>query len=305
MRRGLAGSGASGGSLILRAARFIAKAWRLVPASVALSALIVFSFALLAVFASIVCRYAPETTNLLGRLRPPWPLEGSAPSHLLGTDELGRDILSRLLHGMRISFLIALAGTAMGAAIGVFLGFLAAHFRNIVDALVLTAIDFNASLPFIVLALAILAFFGSKIHVIVVIMAVYGWDRYARLTRNLALSALTEGYAGALRALGAGPGRIYARHVLPNIAGVLVVNMTLNFPGTILLETSLSFLGVGVQPPLTSLGTLLGFGREYLDTAWWIAAAPGAVIVLTTLAISILGDFVMAAIDKGGVEERT
>jgi peptide/nickel transport system permease protein len=224
-------------------------------------------------------------------------MEGSTSGHLLGTDELGRDVLSRVLHGMRVSFLIALAGTVAGGLIGVFLGFMAAHFRKAVDALVLTAIDFNAALPFIILALAILAFFGSRIYIIVIIMAIYGWDRYARLTRNLALSALTEGYAGALRTLGAGPPRIYLRHILPNIASVLIVNMTLNFPGTILLETSLSFLGVGVQPPMTSLGTLLGFGREYLTTAWWIAAAPGAVIVMTTLAVSTLGDFVMAVLE--------
>jgi peptide/nickel transport system permease protein len=253
--------------------------------------------------AGVVCAHAPERGDLTARLRPPAPLAGSSLDHPLGTDELGRDVLSRVLHGLRVSFLVALAGTVLGALIGVALGFLAAHFRSAADAMVLTAIDFNAALPFIVLALAILAFFGSRIGVIVVIMGVYGWDRYARLTRNLALAALTEGYAGAVRALGAGPARIYLGHVLPNIAGVLIVNMTLNFPGTILLETSLSFLGVGVQPPLTSLGTLLGFGREYLTTAWWIAVVPGAVIVAVTLAISILGDYLMAAL-SGAEGER-
>jgi peptide/nickel transport system permease protein len=256
----------------------------------------------MAVLAPVISPAAPEKTDLAGRLAPPWPLEGSSLARPLGTDELGRDMLSRLFFALRVSFLVALCGTALGAAIGVFLGFLAAGRRGLADAMVLSAIDFNAASPFVIMALAILAFFGSRIHVIIVIMAIYGWDRYARLTRNLALSALTEGYAGALRTLGAGPGRVYLRHILPNIAGVLVVNMTLNFPGTILLETSLSFLGVGVQPPLTSLGTLLGFGREYLTTAWWIAAAPGAVIVATTLAISIFGDYAMAALE-GGQEE--
>jgi peptide/nickel transport system permease protein len=253
----------------------------------------------MAALADVICANAPETTHLLDRLKPPWPFPCSDRSYLLGTDELGRDILSRLLHGARVSFLIALGGTVAGAGLGVTLGFLAAHFRKLVDAVILTAIDFNAALPFIVMALAVLAFFGSKIPIIIGIMAIYGWDRYARLTRNLALSALTEGYAGALRTLGAEPGRIYLKHILPNIANVLIVNMTLNFPGTILLETSLSFLGVGVQPPLTSLGTLLGYGRDYLTTAWWIAAIPGSVIVVVTLAISTLGDFVMDALEGG------
>jgi peptide/nickel transport system permease protein len=268
---------------------------------VAAAAAILTALALLAALAPVVCAHAPETTNLLNRLKPPALLPGGGFGHLLGTDELGRDILSRTLHGTRVSFLVALAGTLAGTAIGVVLGFLAAHFRRLFGPVVLAAIDLNAALPFIVMALAILAFFGSRVHVIVAVMAIHGWDRYARLTRNLAVSALTEGYAGALRALGAGPFRVYGRHVLPNIAGVLVVNMTLNFPGTILLETSLSFLGVGVQPPLTSLGTLLGFGREYLTTAWWIAMAPGAVIVVVTLSISIVGDFVMGALE-GAVE---
>lgn len=135
--------------------------------------------------------------------------------------------------------------------------------------------------------LTILGFFlGTDVTVIIVIMAVYGWDRYARLTRNLSRSAYTEGYACALEGLG-----------LPNIASALVVNMTLNFPGMILLETSLSFLGVGVQPPMSSLGTMLGFGRDYLTTAWWIAVIPGLVIVVSTLSMSILGDWVQQKLE--------
>ncbi|WP_037383321.1 ABC transporter permease [Serratia sp. DD3] len=256
-----------------------------------------------ALLADLLTQHTPEGTNLMARLKPPFPLPGSSFSHLLGTDELGRDLLSRVLHGMRISFLIACAGTIAGMVLGVFLGFLAAQRRGWVDDVVLMLIDFNASLPFIIIALAILAFFGSGMTIIISIMAIYGWDRYARLSRNLARAALTEGYASALQALGAGAPRIYLRHILPNIAGVLIVNMTLNFPGTILLETSLSFLGVGVQPPMTSLGMLLGFGRDYLTTAWWIAVIPGTIIVVATLSISVLGDFVQNQLD--GVIQRS
>lgn len=146
--------------------------------------------------------------------------------------------------------------------------------------------------------LTILGFFlGTDVTVIIVIMAVYGWDRYARLTRNLSRSAYTEGYACALEGLGLPTVSIALRHILPNIASALVVNMTLNFPGMILLETSLSFLGVGVQPPMSSLGTMLGFGRDYLTTAWWIAVIPGLVIVVSTLSMSILGDWVQQKLE--------
>ena len=218
-------------------------------------------------------------------------------AHILGTDELGRDVFSRLVYSLRLSFLLAIAGTILGAIIGTFLGFLAARFGGIVDDVVNAGIDFTASLPFIILALTILAFLGTNVTVIIVIMAVYGWDRYARLTRNLARSAYTEGYASALEGLGIPTWRIGLKHILPNIASALVVNMTLNFPGMILLETSLSFLGVGVQPPMSSLGTMLGFGRDYLTTAWWIAVVPGVVIVISTLSMSILGDFVQQKLE--------
>ena len=220
--------------------------------------------------------------DLMARLVAPF----TSSAHILGTDELGRDILTRLLYSLRLSFVLAVCGTLIGAILGTALGFLAARCGGVVDDLVNVGVDFTASLPFIILALTILAFLGTDVKVIIVIMAFYGWDRYAKLSRNLARSAYTEGYAGALEGLGLPTRRILLKH----IASALVVNMTLNFPGMILLETSLSFLGVGVQPPMSSLGTMLGFGRDYLTTAWWIAVVPGVTIVISTLSMSVLGD---------------
>ncbi len=240
-----------------------------------------------------IAPYGLEDMDLMARLVP--PLTSSA--HILGTDELGRDVLTRLLYSLRLSFVLAVCGTLIGAVLGTALGFLAARFGGVVDDLVNVGVDFTASLPFIILALTILAFLGTDVSVIIVIMAVYGWDRYAKLSRNLARSAYTEGYAGALEGLGIPTRRILIRHILPNIASALVVNMTLNFPGMILLETSLSFLGVGVQPPMSSLGTMLGFGRDYLTTAWWIAVVPGVTIVVSTLSMSILGDWVQQRLE--------
>ncbi|HIU37858.1 MAG TPA: ABC transporter permease [Candidatus Aphodousia faecigallinarum] len=260
------------------------------------SAGLLFIFFSFGVFAPWIAPYDIEQMDLASRLTMPF----TNFAHILGTDELGRDVFSRLVYSLRLSFLLAIAGTILGAIIGTTLGFLAARFGGLVDDVLNAAVDFTASLPFIILALTILAFLGTNVTVIVVIMAVYGWDRYARLTRNLARSAYTEGYANALEGLGLPTWRIAIRHILPNIASALVVNMTLNFPGMILLETSLSFLGVGVQPPMSSLGTMLGFGRDYLTTAWWIAVIPGVVIVLSTLSMSILGDFVQQKLEPQG-----
>ena len=260
------------------------------------SAGLLFLFFICGVLAPWIAPYDLEQMDLASRLTMPF----TSFAHILGTDELGRDVFSRLVYSLRLSFLLAIAGTILGAIIGTTLGFLAARFGGIVDDTLNAAVDFTASLPFIILALTILAFLGTNVTVIVVIMAVYGWDRYARLTRNLARSAYTEGYANALEGLGIPTWRIAIRHILPNIASALVVNMTLNFPGMILLETSLSFLGVGVQPPMSSLGTMLGFGRDDLTTAWWIAVIPGVVIVLSTLSMSILGDFVQQKLEPQG-----
>ena len=240
-----------------------------------------------------IAPYGLEDMDLMARLVAPF----TSSAHILGTDELGRDILTRLLYSLRLSFVLAVCGTLISAILGTALGFLAARFGGVVDDLVNVGVDFTASLPFIILALTILAFLGTDVKVIIVIMAFYGWDRYAKLSRNLARSAYTEGYAGALEGLGLPTRRILLKHILPNIASALVVNMTLNFPGMILLETSLSFLGVGVQPPMSSLGTMLGFGRDYLTTAWWIAVVPGVTIVISTLSMSVLGDWVQQKLE--------
>ena len=259
-------------------------------ATAALILAILFTGGLLAPW---IAPYGLEDMDLMARLVAPF----TSSAHILGTDELGRDILTRLLYSLRLSFVLAACGTLIGAILGTALGFLAARFGGVVDDLVNVGVDFTASLPFIILALTILAFLGTDVKVIIVIMAFYGWDRYAKLSRNLARSAYTEGYAGALEGLGLPTRRILLKHILPNIASALVVNMTLNFPGMILLETSLSFLGVGVQPPMSSLGTMLGFGRDYLTTAWWIAVVPGVAIVISTLSMSVLGDWVQQKLE--------
>jgi peptide/nickel transport system permease protein len=270
---------------------------RRLPLMVLLSAMSLIALIVVALGADWIAPYDYQAIDLRGRLAPSFWAEGGSLKHLLGTDDLGRDMLSRLIFSVRMSLFVALLGAVIGAVIGTTLGFLAAHFGGWVDDVVMAAIDFQAALPFMILALAVVATLGNSLMLFIALMGIYGWERYARLTRGLTLSAVTHGYAVAVRTLGAGPMRIYGRHILPNIANALIVNMTLNFPQTILLETSLSFLGLGIQPPLTSLGNMVGFGRDYLLTAWWIAIFPALAIFLATLAMSILGDWARDRLD--------
>lgn len=249
-----------------------------------------------ALFADHLRPFSITALDLKHRLSPPVGFGGNW-LHPLGTDELGRDVLSRLIASIRISLLIAFGATAIGTVIGTSLGFLAAHFRGWVEQVVLALIDFQAALPFLIMALAVLAFFGNALPLFICLMGFYGWERHARIARGLAIAANAQGYAAAIRQLGASPARIYGMHVLPNVASTLIVSATLSFPEIILLESGLSFLGLGVQPPLTSLGNMVGYAREYLQRAPWILLSPGTVIVLTTLCIGIAGDWLRDRLD--------
>lgn len=230
------------------------------------------------------------TSNLLLRLRPP-VLWGGEASHVLGTDELGRDLLARLVLSIKTSLLLAVVGTTIGAVLGTAMGMAAAAIGGLVDELIMMLVDVQAALPFIIIALTVVAVFGNQFWLFMLVVGVYGWERYARIARGMTLAALEDGYSTATAALGGSPLRIHLLHILPNIAGPLIVAFTLNFPETLLLETTLSFLGLGIQPPATSLGTMLGDGRTYITSAWWIAVVPGLVLASATLAASLIGDW--------------
>jgi peptide/nickel transport system permease protein len=247
---------------------------------------------IIAIAADWIRPYSITAMDLKSRLVMP-----GHPLHWLGTDEVGRDVLSRLIESIRVSLLIAFGATIISTLLGTTVGFLAANFRKTVEQIVLTLADFQAALPFLILALSVLAFFGNSMMLLVCLMGLYGWERYARIARGLAISASSQGYAAAATQLGAKQSWVYLRHILPNIASTLIVSMTLTFPEIILLESSLSFLGLGVQPPKSSLGNMVGYGREYLTTAPWIMLAPAFVIMFTTLSISILGDWLRDKLD--------
>lgn len=264
----------------------------LIPMSVIASMVWLGLMILVAVLGPSLMPYAFTAIDLKARLAIPF-----TSLHLLGSDELGRDVFSRLVISIRISLLVSLLATLISASFGTLLGFLAAHFRGWVEQTVLILADFQASIPFLIFALAVLAFFGNTLILFILLMGIYGWERYARIARGLAIAASSQGYAAAVRQLGAKPSRIYLYHILPNTASTLIVSMTLVFPEIILLESGLSFLGLGVQPPMTSLGNMVGYGREYLSRAPWILLAPASTIVLTTLSVSSLGDWLRDRLD--------
>jgi len=276
--------------------RLIPKRVAKYPLLVVLSAIFIFGMMFVFIFADFLAPVHYTTIDLPNRLKPP-SFMGGPEQYMLGTDELGRDVLSRLLYAVRISIFVAILGTGIGAVLGTFLGFVAAHFRGWIEESLMMLVDAQASMPFLLIALAVLAFFGNSFTLFIIIMGINGWENYARLTRGMVLSANTHGYAIAVRSLGAKPSSVYFRHILPNIISILIVQFSLNFPSTILLETSLSFLGLGIQPPLTSLGQMLGAGRQHLLYSWWIAVLPGSLIFFTTLSISIIGDWLRDKLD--------
>jgi peptide/nickel transport system permease protein len=262
------------------------------PVLVRIALIWLLAMGVIGILALTIAPYNFSAPDLRNRLVPP----GNA-LHWLGTDELGRDVLSRLLISIRISLMITFCASIISATLGTALGFLAAYFRGAVEQIVLVLADFQASMPFLILALSVLAFFGNSLPLLICLMGFFGWERYARISRGLAIAASAQGYAAAVSQLGGSPFRVYMRHILPNIASTLIVMITLVFPEVILLESSLSFLGLGVQPPMTSLGNMVGYGREYITRAPWIMLAPALTIVFTTFAASIVGDWMRDHLD--------
>ncbi|MCZ8375861.1 MAG: ABC transporter permease [Beijerinckiaceae bacterium] len=266
------------------------------PLSIRLALVFLAGMALIALIAPLIAPYDFAQQNLLRRLRPPvfWGGDWAYP---LGTDNLGRDILSRLIYGIRTSIAVAMAGTLIGAVFGSLLGYLATRRRGLVEEIIMMMVDVQAALPAFFIAIACIALMGSNLLIFIVLVSLEGWERYTRLVRGLVLSQQASGYILAVKALGANAARVDILHVLPNIAASLVVQMSITFPWVILLETSLSFLGLGIQPPGTSLGQMLGSGRNYLLQAWWIAVLPGMTIFLTTMAMSLVGDWLRDQLD--------
>jgi len=227
-----------------------------------------------ALLAPAISPHDPLDQDVARRLLPPAWLAGGGPEHLLGTDQLGRDILSRIIHGSRISLLVGLLSVVLSLPVGVCLGLLAGYFTGRLDDITMRIADVQLAFPFILLAITIAGVLGPSLRNVILILAVGGWVIYARLTRGQVLSLREKEFIEAARSLGGGSFRILFRHVLPNVASPIIVVGTFAVAQMILLESSLSFLGLGVQPPTPSWGGMLNDGRAYITVAWWLTTFP-------------------------------
>lgn len=251
----------------------------------------------LGLLAPLISPHDPNLTNLLNRTAPPFWIGGSF-EHPLGTDQLGRDILSRCLHGVRTSLGIATLGLVFSACLGITLGIVSGLAGGWVDRAIMALVDVFISLPNLLLLLCGIAVLGTETWVLVVMIGLVRWEGYARIVRGQVLYLRELGYVEASRVLGGGSRHIVLRHILPNLASPLVVIITLNFPAVLLMEAGLSFLGVGVQPPTASLGRMVGDGRDYLVNSWWVAVMPSLLIVYITLMFQVIGDALRDRIDE-------
>ncbi len=260
---------------------------------------------LAATLAPWVAPYSPVSGNLAARLRPPAWQPGGTLERLLGTDLLGRDLLSRLVWGARISLLIALSATVIGAFVGSTVGLVAGFYRGAVDTVVTKLIDVQLAFPFVLLAIAVVAVAGPSIPVLVVVLAIGSWVGHARIVRGLVLSLRERDYVQAAHALGAGAPRILVRHLVPEVLSTIIVLATFDVGRIIILESTLSFLGLGVQPPTPSWGSDLRDAAVYVRQAWWTAAFPGLAIMAVVLAVNLLGDGLRDVLDPRTARRRT
>lgn len=231
-----------------------------------------------------------EGQNLAATRTPPAWLGGGSWSHPLGTNKLGQDVLTQLVHSGRLTIMIGLVGALVAIGPGTLMGLLAGYYRGWVDKLISILIDAQLALPFILIALAIIANRGSSLPVLFVVLALTGWAACARVTRSATMTIRERQFVLGLKAAGASEARIVFRHVLPNLAGTVVALATLQVGTAILVESALSFLGLGVVPPKSSWGSMLAAGQDELSQAWWIAFFPGLAITLLVLLVNLLGD---------------
>jgi peptide/nickel transport system permease protein len=250
-----------------------------------------------AVFAPLISPHDPILQDVEKRLIPPIGQEGADPIYLLGTDHLGRDIVSRLIYGARISIVVSVSAVALSAVLGTLIGLLSGFYGGNVDNIFMRIADVQLAFPFILLAIAIIAVLGPNLQNIIIVMGITGWVIYARVVRAEILSLREKEYVTAIRALGGSNSRIIFKHLLPNVIPPIIVIISLEMARMIIMEAALSFLGLGIQPPTPTWGGMLADGRVYLSTSWWLATFPGLVIMLVVLGINLLGNWLRDILD--------
>ena len=259
--------------------------------------LIVLVLVVAAVAAPLIAPYDPRATDLKLRNTPPaWESKGSA-ANLLGTDPVGRDLLSRIIYGARVSLSIGLIVTVLACAIGVVLGLVAGYYGGWIDEVLLRVADLFLAFPFILLAITIISVLGSGLTNLILVLVVTGWVQYTRLVRGQVLAVKRNQYVEAAQVAGAQDSRIILRHILPNIIAPIVILATLQVAFVLLTEAALNFLGLGVDPSTPTWGAMVNDGRLYIYNAWWVITFPGLAIMLAVLGINMLGDWLRDALD--------
>jgi peptide/nickel transport system permease protein len=250
-----------------------------------------------AIFAPVLSPHDPIFQDVEKRLFPPIGQTGADPHYLLGTDHLGRDIVSRLIYGARISLVVSISAVAFSAVLGTVIGLFSGFYGGKVDSIFMRLADVQLAFPFILLAIAIIAVLGPNLQNIIIVMGITGWVIYARVVRAEVLSLREKEFITSVRALGGSNGRIIFNHLLPNVIPPIIVIITLEMARMIIMEAALSFLGLGIQPPTPTWGGMLADGRVYLVTSWWLATFPGLVIMLVVLGINLLGNWLRDILD--------
>ena len=268
------------------------KRYPVVPVSI-----LAFVLVIPAVFAQYVAPYDPLKGSLSKRLRPPAFQQGGSIEHPLGTDKLGRDILSRMIHGSRVSLMVSMVAIFVGGTLGTALGLMSGYFGGRVDSLLMRLVDISLSLPTILLALVLVAAVGPSFSTVIIVLVVLLWARYARLVRAETLSIKERDFIARARVAGASHMRIMGRYIFPNVVNSLLVLATLQVGYVILLESALSFLGAGLPRPTPAWGLMIADGRELIVTAWWVSMFPGLAIMLTVLSLNLLGDWLRDHLD--------
>jgi peptide/nickel transport system permease protein len=259
--------------------------------------LLMFFLVIPAVFAPQVAPHDPLQGSLSKRLKPPAWQQGGSIEYPLGTDKLGRDNLSRIIHGARVSLIVSLVAIFVGGVIGTAVGMISGYFGGWVDAVLMRIVDISLSLPTILLALVLVAAVGPSFGTVITVLVVLLWARYARQVRGETLSIKERDFIARARVAGASHTRIMLRYIFPNVVNSLVVLATLNVGYVILLESALSFLGVGLPRPLPAWGLMIADGRELIVQAWWVSMFPGLAIMLTVLSLNLLGDWLRDHLD--------
>jgi peptide/nickel transport system permease protein len=284
--------GAASGTSSVQEAAERARRLPLIPLLILLVLLFIPAF-----FAEWIAPHDPLEGSLVARLKPPVWEQGGSTEYLLGTDKQGRDLLSRIIYGARISLQVSLVAVFLSGALGTVLGLISGYYGGWVDTVIMRLVDISLSLPLVLIGLVLVIVMGAGLMTVVVVVSLLLWSRYARQIRGEALAMRHQDFIARARVAGASDARIIALHVFPNVVNTLIVLATLNVGQVILLEATLSFLGAGIPRPLPSWGVMVADGRDHIVAAWWIAMVPGLAIMLVVLAMNMVGDWLRDDLD--------